>query len=32
MRLLPFPPISTPRGTIPFLRAYWLRCYGATHV
>lgn len=28
MRRLPFPSIATPRGTIPRLRLYWLRCFG----
>lgn len=28
VRLLPFPAIATPRGTIPHLRAVWLRCFG----
>lgn len=27
-RLLPFPSIASPRGTIPRLRLYWLRCFG----
>jgi len=28
MRSLPFPTIATPRGTIPHLRAVWIRCFG----